>query len=614
MDRLPISDFYYLMFQDLKDEYGFIYLDYYFSKLMIENESDEKTFSLFFFMYLSMQTRKGSVCTDIQTDQSIARLLKRFEIDHDKFVKEIKNSLAVGPPDSEKPVIYEENKFYLNRYYIYEKFFSDWIINKSLLDKSESAETGKFKKILDKYFSDDPSQADMQKLACISASFSDLCVISGGPGTGKTTTLVKIIAVLLELEYPENLNIKICAPTGKAASRLGDAIKNLLSELEIDEAVKDLIPDKARTIHRLLKYNPESGFFYNRENRLRADVMIVDEASMIDLKLMNDLCSALEDDCRLILSGDRFQLASVSPGSVFGDICKRGEKIWYSENYLNFLEKFFDKNFLKEFFSESKRSFADSITELKKNYRFGANSGIAELAKSIKNSDAKRAFDVLGSDQYKDVVFIETGPEKDFKQLISTFTDNYYASMLQASDPEEAFEKFSEFMILSPLKQGSFGVKKINEIAENRLFQGNEKSKSFLWYNGKPVMINSNDYRNNLFNGDIGICLDIKNSKNKKIYFQSDKSGFLQFHSSLLNNYDSVFSMSVHKSQGSEFDNILLVLPEHYSEVLSRELVYTAVTRARKKVFICGRKDVFKFAVNKSHSRESGLYNRIWKK
>jgi exodeoxyribonuclease V alpha subunit len=613
MDRLPISDLYYLMFQDLKDEFGFIYLDYYFSKLMIEKESNDKILSMFFFMYLSMQTRKGSVCTDIKTDQGISKFLQRFDTGLEEFVQEILSSFAVGSSDFEKPVIYEKNKFYLNRYYIYEKFLSEWIIKKSYSGEVDIVKTDKLKKILNNYFSDDLPEADMQKLSCISASFFDLCVISGGPGTGKTTTLVKIIAVLLELEYPDNLNIKICAPTGKAASRLGDAISSLSAELEIAKDIRALIPDKARTIHRLLKYNPESGFFYNRENRLRADVMIVDEASMIDLKLMNDLCSALEDDCRLILSGDRFQLASVSPGSVFGDICKRGEKIWYSENYLNFLGKFFEKNLLKEFFSESKRSFADSITELKKNYRFGANSGIAELAKSIKNCDAENAFNVLNSDEFKDVVFIETGSEKELKQLIYDFTDNYYFSILKSADPEEAFEKFSEFMILSPLKQGSFGVNKINEIVENRLFQENEKSESFLWYNGKPVMINSNDYRNNLFNGDIGICIDIKGSKNRKIYFQSDKGGFQEFHPSLLNNYDSVFSMSVHKSQGSEFDNILLVLPEHYSEVLSRELIYTAVTRARKKVFICGRKDVFKFALNKSHSRESGLYDRIWK-
>ncbi|MDY0362428.1 MAG: exodeoxyribonuclease V subunit alpha [Desulforegulaceae bacterium] len=610
MNRLTNPDLDYNIYNSLKEEYSFSFLDFYFSKFLLENEA-EKSFILYFFlMYLSMQTRKGSICIDLDKDEKISEFLAKYVISKDLFKKEIYESSFVGTDDKNLPVIFEKNLFYLNRYYNYEKFFAEFIMQKSQTENYDLKKIDKLKKIIQKYFPLSEINPDWQKFAAITACISNFCAVSGGPGTGKTTVTVKIIAILLELDYPKKPEILLCAPTGKAASRMVEAIISAISNIGLDDEIKKYFPVKASTIHRLLGFLPKTNkFLYNKENRLKADIVIVDEASMIDMKLMSNLCEALEDDAKLILLGDRFQLASVSPGSVFGDICKRGEKIGYSEKYIDVLKEFYDEKGLEQIPLSENIKISDSISELKKSYRFDEKSGIGKLAEAVKNVDLKKCSEIFNSD-LEDIEFIEPENYSDFKNNIKKFALKNYKRLLDLKDPDTAFKFFSEFMILSPLNEGDYGISTLNSIIEN-LFTSKKNSDEKNWYNGKPVIITQNDYVNNLFNGDTGICLENEKGE-KKVFFQSLESEYKTVHPVRLNELKTVFAMTVHKSQGSEFDNILITLPDYDSKALSRELIYTAITRAKKKVYFLGSRFSFYNSIKRSVSRSSGLYYRLW--
>ncbi|MCB9482156.1 MAG: exodeoxyribonuclease V subunit alpha [Desulfobacteraceae bacterium] len=591
MKRLTNPDLHYNFFLTLKDEYGFSFLDFYFSNFLLENETEKSLGTIFFLMYLSMETRKGSICIDLEKDQKISEFLLKYDISEEIFTKKIHECSFVGIGAENRPVIWENNLYYLNRYYNYEKFFAEFLIQKSQVENYDIIKVDKLKKIINKYFPLSPINPDWQKFAGITACFSNFCAVSGGPGTGKTTVTVKIIAILLELDYPKKPEILLCAPTGKAASRMVEAIIKAISSIGLDDEIKKYFPVKASTIHRLLGFLPKTNkFLFNKENRLKADIVIVDEASMIDMKLMSNLCEALEDGAKLILLGDRFQLASVSPGSVFGDICKRGEKIGYSQKYIDVLKEFYDAEGLKQIPLSDNIRISDSISELKKSYRFDEKSGIGKLAEAVKNADRKKCSEIFNSG-FQDIEFIEPINYSGFKKNIKDFGLKYYKRFLDTKDPDIAFSFFSEFMILSPLNDGIFGVSELNTIIENSILKKNLSDEK-KWYNGKPVIITQNDYVNNLFNGDTGICLENEKGE-KKVFFQSLESGYKTVHPVRLNELKTVFAMTVHKSQGSEFDNILIVIPDYDSKVLSRELIYTAITRARKKVCFIGSKSVF---------------------
>lgn len=614
MNFLTNSDLYYTAFKALKDDYGFNYLDYYFAKVLLEQENAPKYMALFFIMYLSMQTRKGNICIDLANDYGLIEYINSWNLNPDDFKSEITSLNAVGNGSSGSPIVIESNLGYLNRFYNYELFFFNWLSKKSGITLVDESNLKKLKNdILPKYFSleTDENDIDWQKFAALSASLFNFCAVSGGPGTGKTTTIVKIIAILTELKFPEILDIKICAPTGKAASRLMEALNNVISQIKLDDSVINAIPKKAYTIHRLLGFNPVSSkFIHNKSNRLKADILIVDEASMIDMRLMALLSESLEDNCRLILLGDRFQLASVAPGAVFGDICKRGQQIHYSKSYKNILDKFFNTNSISNYFTETDFSFSDCITELKKSYRFSDDSGIKKISDSIKDQNYNLFNKILDFEK-TEVQFLKITNFGEVKSVLEEYAQKYYLNLLTCKDPLQNFQEFSKFMILSPLREGRFGVKNINEIIEKKLFDIKKYRHNKEWYNGRPVMIQKNDYKNELFNGDTGICMEDDSSL--KVFFPLSSKQYRKIHPVRLNDYETVFAMTVHKSQGSEFDNILLILPDDYSEILTKELLYTAVTRAKKKVIICGSKNILKFCINNSVSRSSGLFNKLWK-
>ncbi len=614
MKLITNSDLYYSYFIQIKDEYELNYFDYYFSRFLLEKEDENRYLAHFIFMCLGMHTRKGNVCLDLRKDFNIINFLDKNGFDYKDLYSELSELNCIGKKLSDKkPLVMKNELLYFYRFFHYETFFAQWIKEKSCFKEPDLEIIEKLKIVFLKYFNFSEGETDWQKFAVLSSCLFGFCAISGGPGTGKTTTIAKIISVIAELFYLENPVIKICAPTGKAASRLIEALKKTISELgEKNKAYYNIIPEKAYTIHKLLGYNfKTSDFKYNKDNRLRADFLIVDEASMIDLRLMSCLASALEDDCRLILSGDRFQLASVSPGSVFGDICRRGEKIFYSEPYSKIIENFFDINLLKDRISPDKSDFSDCIIELEKNYRFKDDSGIKKLADTVKAGNEKDFENILNSD-LTDIFYINMEKFDNPENILKNFVNKYYSPLLQSENFDDAMKKFSEFMILTPVNDGVWGVNSINNVIEKILTGYNSFNSESEWYNGKPVMISGNDYKNSLFNGDIGIFIGKNNLENGSVFFSGDKKLIKQISPLRLENFETVYSMTVHKSQGSEFDNIFIIIPDYSLRVLSRELLYTAVTRAKKKVFICGSKSALKFAINHYSQRTSGLFTRLW--
>jgi len=599
MNKSTNQESYLSIFKSEKKAYQFNHLDFYFADFLMRNENINRNIFLF-LMYLSMKTRNGDICIDLAKDHILSGI---FEID--EFISILLQYKFAGITDEQRPVVIDGHFIYLNRFYRYEKFLSEWVIKKSRLISMDKGTKAKLGNVLPRFFNIGSKEIDWQKFAVLTAVFSNFSAISGGPGTGKTTTIAKLFLIINEI-YDKKPVIKLCAPTGKAASRLSDAIVGVLDNISYKKKI-DL--EKASTIHRLLKFNPETNSFkYNKTNRLKADIIIVDEASMIDLKLMTHLAEAVPEEARVILLGDRFQLASVSPGSVFADICGGEFEMNYSEKLVNSIQPFFEYPLQFDSVKDETASLRDSVVELKKNYRFSDVSSIAKIADSIREDNIDQCL-AITAHQEDDLEFIEIGGRNEFFNLMERIVEKHILQLVDIKSPEEGFKISSEFAILSPVKDGYFGVENINFMIENMIRKRKKISLNQSWYNGKLVIMSRNDYRENLFNGDIGVT--IVDNKNVDVYFDNGEANLKKISPVRLSSCKPFYATTVHKSQGSEFDNIYIVIPEHFSRVLTKELLYTAVTRAKKKVVFIGNKGVFKMALEKKTERRSGLAGRL---
>jgi len=349
------------------------------------------------------------------------------------------------------------------------------------------------------------------------------------------------------------------------------------------------MPNEAMTIHRLLKPKYRSPYFqHNHENPLPSDVVVVDEASMIDLALMTKLVMALRKESRLIILGDKDQLASVDPGAVLGDICRQSER----------------------------SSLKSCMVHLTKNYRFGESSGIYKAAWAVNEGESSKALNIIeNSSSYTDIAW------KDYQNISSIKTALAEKISLQSrylsfqNNPQKALMALNTFRILCAVRKGPFGVEKLNRtiaeiMASKGLIQPNRR-----WYHGRPIMITKNDHGIGLYNGDIGLILRDRDDQNVlKAFFIGSDNKLTKYLPARLPEHETVFAMTVHKSQGSEFDHVLLVLPEKLSKVLTRELVYTGITRTRKFIEIWGTKNTLIAAITNKIVRQSGLADALVKK
>lgn len=459
-----------------------------------------------------------------------------------------------------------------------------------------------------------------QKVAAALAGSQSFSVISGGPGTGKTTTVIKLLALLVELglQQQQPPDIRLVAPTGKAAARLTESIGGALKTLNCTAQVKALIPTGAATIHRLLGALPgRHDFQHNRSNKLHLDILVVDEASMIDLPLMSQLLEALPDNSRLILLGDRDQLASVEAGSILGDICAAAGG-GYTDEQVQVLERMTGFS-LAEYRQPQARAINNSLCLLQKSYRFDAGSGIGSLANAVNTGNHKAMTRVL-TGHFTDIR-LHSADSQGYQQLIQLCCRGYqpYLSRIQdGPKPEESesawqkrlLRRFHDFQLLCALREGRFGVSGLNEAIRNSLARAGLVDDTGIWYQGRPVLITRNDPGLGLYNGDIGITL--KNSDGRlRVVFELPNGSLKQLLPNRLPEHDTVFAMTIHKSQGSEFRHTVIALPESFSPIITRELVYTGITRARQRLDLFCDSAVLTRAVSTPTARASGLRERL---
>lgn len=525
----------------------------------------------------------------------------------------------------QKPLQLFDQRLYFSRLAEYEHTLAERLL--AMSERQLNIDDEILAQLLTRYFPDDPSiDIDWQKVACAIAATKGFSVITGGPGTGKTTTVTKLLAILQSLYQAAPLSIKLVAPTGKAAARLTESIlgaKNKLSEIPDD--INALIPQSAQTIHRLLGVRPFTNKFrHNKINPLHVDVLIIDEASMVDLSLMAKLIEALPAHARLILLGDKDQLASVDTGSVMSDLCQGlvlGQTPRYSKARCEQLNKVcFNGTGKLGVQTQSEFKLADCIAFLQHSYRFDAKSGIGQLALAVNTNDrgilnyvAQQSSQGHFSDVILNYDFVSTPIEKLISSAASHYSD-YLTLIAQGASVANVHAAFARYQLLAAVREGDYGVNSLNQRIERVLQQQGliNLNPNQRHYTGMPIMVSQNDYQLKLFNGDIGILMP-DDSGQLKALFIDEQGNERAFSPARLPAHDKVYVMTIHKSQGSEFSYTAMVLPpfKQASVGINRQLVYTGITRAKHTFELVADKKVLQLAMGKSVSRASGLYERL---
>ncbi|MBS4051156.1 MAG: exodeoxyribonuclease V subunit alpha [Methylomonas sp.] len=529
------------------------------------------------------------------------------------WLRTLAQSSLIAAAEGNTPLVLHGTRLYLRRYWRYQQIL-DSEIGLRLRPVRDSLPAS-LQASLSALFDSGPEQPDWQKIACVLALRARFAIVTGGPGTGKTTTLTKLLSLLIRLaadEQQRKLAILLAAPTGKAAARVSESITNALEHLALPDDIRRQIPKKAATLHRLLGSRPDSRRFqHHRHNPLPADIVIVDEASMIDLEMMAALLDALPATAQLILLGDKDQLASVEAGSVMGDLCRGAERAAYDPAAQQWLSRYAGAILPG---AEAGSAINQQTAMLRHSHRFGARSGIGQLARAVNLGDAGLAQDILADKAgYPDLqhLLLSDAADARLQQLVTAEAGDapgygHYRRIMRQPPPDpadydrwawEVLQAFDRFRLLCALRRGDWGVEGLNQRIEQWLFPG---KKSALWYPGRPVMISRNDYNLGLMNGDIGIALADAGGKLRVVFPDAENSGGnIRWVSPMrLPDAETAFAMTVHKSQGSEFRHVALVLPETRGPVLTRELVYTGITRAKAQFTLLeSRPEVFKQAI-----------------
>lgn len=574
----------------------------------------------------------------------------------------LSGAFAISSGERPAPLVLAETRLFLWRFWRYEQQIEAGIRARLAmpgeLDDLNSTAASSLRQALEVLFADATEAVDYQKIACALAARSAFSVITGGPGTGKTTTVVKLLAALQSLARVSDgrvRQIRLAAPTGKAAARLNESIAGAVGRLPLSDLPGRVeladIPTKVTTLHRLLGSQPNSRRFrYNRDNPLMLDILVIDEASMVDVEMMAAVMDALPASAQLILLGDKDQLASVDAGAVLGQLCRRAQDGHYSPATANWLEVITGQRIPDVLIDPQGWPLDQAVAMLRKSYRFAESSGIRILAEAVNRNQLDAALLRRCRDgEFADVLWLNSNPQEG-QALIARHALDGSANAFAAGDaqpvgyrryleiirdhrpgldaPQEAWDEwarqaltaFNEFQILCALRNGPWGVEGINALVAAELYRAGLISRSEGWYSGRPVLITANDYNLGLMNGDVGITLevplpsehssDLPETALRVVFPAGDGSDEVRWISpSRLQHLETVYAMTVHKSQGSEFAHCSLVLPDTLSPVLSRELVYTGITRARSWFsLVTSNSRVLQDAVAQRVLRASGLF------
>ncbi len=560
------------------------------------------------------------------------------------------DAVGIAPEQLDKPLILDNSNLYLQRYYQYESKVADKLHQLSKPQPLENMALA-CERLTCLFPSINQQAIDWQKVATATALTQKLAVITGGPGTGKTTTVTKLLLLLCMQQHDRQtssattpLKIRLVAPTGKAAARLSESIKaskaRLSSELAtygdiIDVAQLAQVPEEAATLHRLLGVIPNSHHFrHHSDNPLRLDLLVVDEASMVDLPMMYKLLDALPEHARLILLGDQDQLASVEAGAVLADICaglKQADNSWrmrYSQSKAELLSQLTQtqlNKFIDPQASTSEQHLGDSLVMLMHSHRFKGDAGIGLLAGAVNHSDTA-AVKRVWQQGYQELKWIEHQISQQgnsgLNELLAFSVEQYrhYLETIATSSYSaiEIIERYNQYRILCAMRSGEYGVDGINSAITTALTAAKLITPLGEFYAGRPVIIQSNDYNLGLFNGDIGVILpDEQHQQRLMAYFVQADGSLLKVLPARLPQHDTCYAMTVHKSQGSEFTHVSLVMPPKPSvaqrQLLTKELIYTAITRAKLHFTCLGSVVIFEQACKHATQRASGLAKRLWR-
>jgi exodeoxyribonuclease V alpha subunit len=611
-------------------------------------------------------------------------------------VKDLRSSLLssnlVGTPEipGALPLILDaDNRLYLHRYFDYERRLARRLMQAAGAPP-RTIDPAARDRLQTLFPPTTNGEVDWQKIAAAMALRNGLTVISGGPGTGKTTTVVNLIACLITQD--PHSRIALAAPTGKAAARMTEAIRQRAEHLP--GALREKLPTESSTIHRLLGANPGLGWYtYHAGNPLPIDALIVDEASMLDLALATRLLEAVPASARIILLGDKDQLSAVESGAVFAELCADPTLSEVCRSDVAAMCGLEAASIVPPAPVQSS-ALRDAAVWLTKNYRFGADSGIGKLAKYINEGRAEEAIVWLrsapfhlgtspqsapgspqpfvsrspqpfapsapqpfalslskgkkaksakvgeaslplfpelveqipfalilskGSEPDTSVQWLEPDPNRPMPlaAILAGYDAYFKAVLADPHDVDAITRTFGSFRVLCAVRQGPSGVTAVNDQLTRHarqvlaaVVEGQGADSRSPWYVGRPVMVLRNDYVHKLFNGDIGIALPDANGE-LAVFFPDGENGYRAVPIVRMPEHETAFAITVHKAQGSEFDRVLVLLPTQRSRVVTRELVYTAVTRARSRVSVSASADVLAAAIESRSGRHSGLLARL---